>query len=174
MRPSSISSTLASATRFDRNRLEVLDWHEHQNLSFCFVVRGDYRETSSRGNFTCKSGDIVIKPAGLRHQNTFGQVGAVCLLLEISNEFFEGSGELFEPEINGPIRDPGFTRIGLELRQEFGAADGLSPLMLQGIALRSIVTGLRFARKRPRKAQVENIRALLDEGVGASLLRSAI
>jgi AraC-like DNA-binding protein len=88
--------------------------------------------------------------------------------LEISDELCKDSAELFEPEFSGPIHDHRIARIGLELRQELRSADRLSPVMLEGIALRSIVTGLRFTRKRPKRAQVEAIRALLDDGVGAA------
>ena len=164
-----ISSRLAVATRYDRTSLEVLDWHEHRNLSFCFVMKGDYKETTSRGSFTCRPGDVVIKPANMRHQNTFGQLGAVCLLLEISAELLEHSTELFEPEFHGPIHHHQLAQIGLELREELHSADRLSPMMLEAIALRSIVSGLRFARKRPNR-QVEAIRGLLDDGLGVAEL----
>src|SRR6185437_14550887 len=112
-----ISSDVAVARSFNRTRLEMLDWHEHDNLSFCFVMKGDYQETSSRGTFTCRTGDVVIKPANMRHQNAFGQLGAVCLLLEISEELLDRPTELFEPEFNRPIHDPQLARIGLELRE---------------------------------------------------------
>jgi AraC-like DNA-binding protein len=103
----------------------------------------------------------------MRHQNVFGQLGAVCLLLEISEELLEQSTKLFEPEFHGPIRDHQLARIGLELREELQSADRLSPMMLEAIALRSIVSGLRFASKRPnRQAQVRAIRELLDDGLG--------
>ena len=164
-----ISSRIAVATRYDRVRSEVLDWHEHHNLSFCFVMKGSYQETTLRGTFTCRPGDVVIKPANLRHQNRFGQLGAVCLLLEISEELFEDSTELFEPELEGPIHDHQLARIGLELREELQFADPLSPMMLEAIALRTVVSSLRFARKRPNKqAQVDAIRGLLDDGWGAA------
>jgi AraC-like DNA-binding protein len=107
----------------------------------------------------------------MRHQNMFGKLGAVCLLLEISEELFEQSTELFEPELHGPIHDHQLARIGVELREELRSADRLSPVMLEAIALRSIVSGLRFARKRPnRQAQVEAIRGMLDDGLGAAQL----
>jgi AraC-like DNA-binding protein len=62
-------------------------------------------------------------------------------------------------------------RIGLELREELQYADRLSPIMLEAIAVRGIVSGLRFATKRPNtKAQVEAIRELLDEGLGPAEL----
>jgi AraC family transcriptional regulator len=169
MLPTRISSRLAVATRYDRTCSEVLDWHEHHNLSFCFVMKGNYHETTPRGSFVCRFGDVVIKPAHLRHQNRFGEFGAVCLLLEISEELLEQSTDLFEPELDGPIRDHQLARIGLELHQELHSTDPLSAVMLEAIALRSVVSGLRFARKRPKKlAQVDAIRGLLDDGLGAA------
>lgn len=171
MRAPRISSGLAIATRYNRACLEVLDWHEHHNLSFCFVMKGNYQETTSRGSLTCRPGDVVIKPANMRHQNTFGHLGAVCLLLEISAELLEHSTELFEPEFHGPIRDHQLARIGIELREELQSADRLSPMMLEAIALRTVVSGLRFARMRSnRQSQVEAIRGLLEDGLGAAEL----
>src|SRR5258708_2007252 len=86
-----ISSRFVQATRYDRSARAVLDWHEHHNLSFIFVMKGDYQETTRHRTFTCKPGDVVIKPGNMRHQNRFGQFGAVCLLLEISEESLEHS-----------------------------------------------------------------------------------
>jgi AraC family transcriptional regulator len=166
-----IASRLAVATRYDRTGLELLDWHEHHNLSFCFVVKGNYRETTSRGTFSCRPGDVVIKPANMRHQNAFGKLGAVCMLLEISEELLEQSTDLFQPEFHGPVHDHQLARIGIELREELQCSDRLSPMMLEGIALRTIVSGVRFARKRPnRQVQVEAIRGLLNSGLGAAEL----
>jgi AraC family transcriptional regulator len=160
-----ISSQHVRATWYDRKSLEVLDWHEHRNLSFCFVIAGDYEETTRRQTFTCRPGDVVVKTADVRHLNTFGQRGAVCLLLEMSNEFLEDSMGSIEPEINGPLHDYRLARIGLELREELRVADRLSPIMLEGIALRSLGSLLRLEKgKSERPTEIEAMRALLDAG----------
>jgi hypothetical protein len=163
-----LSSTFALATRYDRKPLEVLDWHEHRNLSFCFVMKGSYQETTRHRTFTCRPGDVVIKPGGRLHQNRFSQLGAVCLLLKISEESFGHSAGLIERELNGPIHDYHLARIGLELREELQATDSLSAIMLEAIALRTVVSGLRLVRDRSKKqAQVEAMRESLDARVGA-------
>jgi hypothetical protein len=59
--------------------------------AFAFVMKGDYEESTRQRTSTCTLGDIVVKTAGVRHLNRFGQQGAVCLLLEISEEFLEDS-----------------------------------------------------------------------------------
>jgi AraC-like DNA-binding protein len=169
-----ISSTFALATRYDRKPLEVLDWHEHRNLSFCFVMKGSYQETTRHRTFTCRPGEVVIKPGDRRHQNKFSRLGAVCLLLEISEESFDHSAGLIERELNGPIHDYHLARIGLELREELQAHDSLSAIMLEAIALRTVVSGLRLVRDRSRKqAQVEAMRESLDARVGAGDLTAA-
>jgi len=160
-----ISSQQVRATWYDRKSLEVLDWHAHRNLSFCFVITGDYEETTRRQTLICRAGDVVIKVADVQHLNTFGQRGAVCLLLEMSKEFLGSMGSI-EPELNGPVHDYRLARIGLELREELRVADRLSPIMLEGIALRGLGSVLRLEkRKSEHQTEVEAMRALLDAGV---------
>lgn len=162
-----ISSRHVRARWYDRNSREVLDWHEHHNLSFCFVVKGDYEETTRHRTFTCRPGDVVVKTADVRHLNTFGPRGAVCLLLEISEEFLRDSAGLVQPELSGPVHSHDLARIGLELCEELRVGDPLSPFMLEGIALRSLVSVLRLGRgKSGPQTQVEAMRELLDAGVG--------
>lgn len=168
MRTPRISSKFALATRYDREPLEVLDWHEHSNLSFCFVMKGSYQETTRRRTFTCRPGDVVIKPGAMQHQNRFSQLGAVCLLLEISEESLGGSAGLIERDLNGPIHDYHLARIGFELHEELQATDSLSAIMLEAIALRTVVSGLRLVRERSKKqSQLEAMREALDARVGA-------
>jgi AraC-like DNA-binding protein len=161
-----ISSQHVRATWYDRKSLEVLDWHEHRDLSFCFVINGEYQETTCSKTFTCRPGDVVVKTAEVRHLNVFGRQGALCLLLEMSREFLKNSIGLFESGFGGPLQDHRLARIGLELREELRAADRLSPIMLEGIALRSLGSVLRLEkRESQRQAEVEAMRALLDAGV---------
>src|SRR5579864_7541960 len=162
-----ISAKHVKATRYDRDSREALDWHEHHNLSFCFVIKGDYEETTRQQTVTCRPGDVVIKTANVRHLNKFGQRGALCLLLEISEKFLRDSAGLIEPELNGRLHHHDLARIGLELHDELQAADRLSPFMLEGIALRSLVSAHRLGRRKSkRQVQVEAVRELLDTGVG--------
>lgn len=166
-----ISSQHVRAVRYNRDSREVLDWHEHHNFSFCFVVKGDYEETTRHRTVVCRTGDVVLKTAGLRHLNKFGKAGAVCLLLEISHHFLDDSMGLIEPELTGLVQNPCLARIGLELGEELQIADRLSPLMLQSIALRSLISVLRTQRGQSRRyAQVESIRQLLDGGVALETL----
>jgi hypothetical protein len=160
-----IASSHVRATWYDRRSLEVLDWHEHHNLSFCFVMKGDYEETVRDRTFTCRPGDVVVKTAGVRHLNRFGQQGARCLLLEISEEFLSDSTHLEQPELGGPVHTHHLARLGLELQEEMQAADALSSVMVDGIALRSVVSALRLRKKNSeQQTQIEEMRAMLDAG----------
>jgi len=160
-----IASSHVRASWYDRHSLEVLDWHEHHNLSFCFVMKGDYEETTRDRTFTCRPGDVVVKTADVRHLNRFGRQGAVCLLLEISDEFLSHSTHLEQPELSGPVYTHHLARLGLELQEEMQAADALSSVMVEGIALRGVVSALRLGKRNSKKhAQLEEMRAMLDAG----------
>jgi AraC family transcriptional regulator len=161
-----ISSKHVRASRYDYKPLEVLDWHEHRDLSLCFLVKGNYEETTRGQTFTSRPGDVVIQPANGRHLNEFGETGAVCLLLEISEDLLADAG-LGAPDWGGLVRDHYLARIGLELEQELHVRDHLSPTMLEGAALRSLVSVLRLQRgSSKQRAQVEAVRELLDSGMG--------
>lgn len=163
-----LSSRFALATRYDREPREVLDWHEHRTLSFCFVMKGSYQETTRNRTSTCKTGDVVIKPGGRRHQNIFGELGALCLLLEMSEPAPGPSTGLIERELHGPIHDYRLARIGLELREELQAPDSLSAMMIESIALRTAVAGLRLVKERSKsRVHVEFLREALDASVDA-------
>ncbi|MGA8492324.1 MAG: helix-turn-helix domain-containing protein [Terriglobales bacterium] len=158
-----IASSHVRASWYDRPSLEVLDWHEHHNLSFCFVMKGDYEETTRDRTFTCRPGDVVVKTADVRHLNRFGRQGAVCLFLEISDEFLSHSTDL--EQLSSAVYTHHLARLGLELQEEMQAADALSSVMVEGIALRSVVSALRIGKRNSKKhTQVEEIRAMLDAG----------
>lgn len=171
----SISSPHAHAIRYGRRPGEALDWHEHHNLSLCFVIQGEYEETIRGRTFRCRSGDVVIKAPEARHLNTFGPRGAVCLLLEISEAFLKSSA-FREPPLTGPIQDHRLARIGLELQEELQRTDRLSPVMLDSIATRSLVSALRLGeeeagRRRPRDAGREVLQGIEDLGTRAFTAR---
>jgi AraC family transcriptional regulator len=160
-----IASSRVRASWYERHSLEVLDWHEHRHLSFCFVMKGDYEETARGRTFTCRPGDVVVKTAAERHRDRFGRHGAVCLLLEISDDFLSDSTHLGQPELSGPVRAHHLARLGLELREEIQATDALSPVMVEGIALRSVISMLRLGNRHShQRAQVDDMRAMLDAG----------
>jgi transcriptional regulator GlxA family with amidase domain len=84
--------------------------------------------------------------------------------LEVSRDFLPALGFL-DPTISGPVRNHYLARIGLELREELLASDELSPFMLEGIALRTLVSVLRLVKRKSKEQQeVEAVQELLDRG----------
>ena len=160
-----ISSPDVRAVRFDRRSGEVLDWHEHHDLSFCFVLQGDYEETIRDRTVVCRSGDVVIKRPDERHLNTFGNRGAVCLLLEISDRFVRNSSASMGPAVTGPVQDHRLTGIGFELREELQIADRLSPVMVEAIATSSLVSALRLGEAESKRRRQLDASQTLRESV---------
>jgi|ERR1700733_1247823 AraC family transcriptional regulator len=162
----SLSSPSASLTCYDCEPRELLDWHEHRNLSFCFITKGQYQETNQSRSFPCRPGDVVIKPGRKLHQNFMSQQGTVCWLLEVSEESLTPSAALFERELPGPVQDYHLARLGLEVREEFHTPDEFSAVMVESIAMRAVIAGLRLLKDHSRKRnEVEALRESIDAAI---------
>jgi AraC family transcriptional regulator len=64
---------------------EGLSWHEHEESALCVLMRGAMREDAGEGETLHEPGHAIFKPAGLRHRNAFGPVGASVLTLAVGD-----------------------------------------------------------------------------------------
>ncbi len=51
-------------------------WHTHDYASLSYIVRGDVLETSVEGRGRASVGDVIVKPAGVAHDDEYGGRGA--------------------------------------------------------------------------------------------------
>jgi len=58
---------------------EIYPRHAHDELQISIVLRGTMREESGGVAYDGCAGDIIIKPAGLMHSDTFSATRIVCL-----------------------------------------------------------------------------------------------
>ena len=58
---------------------EIYPRHAHDELQISIVLRGTIREESGGVAYDGCAGDIIIKPAGLMHSDTFSATRIVCL-----------------------------------------------------------------------------------------------
>jgi hypothetical protein len=73
-------------TEFAQPPYRRLPWHEHRDVSICFVVSGAYAERMRARDQECPPHSMVFKPAGERHADEFGREGGTCLLIEVGAE----------------------------------------------------------------------------------------
>jgi AraC family transcriptional regulator len=72
-----------SLKRFAAN--ERLSFHEHEEAVLCILLRGTMREETGTSETLHGPGHVIFKPAGLRHRNAFGPVGASIFTLAVGD-----------------------------------------------------------------------------------------
>ena len=110
--------------------------HAHARAYLGLVVRGGHRETAGVEERTCGPATVVFHPAGERHANQFSPAGGRIFRLEMDDDWL------------AHMRDGGVTldrsaeahhgllsQIASRIFAEYRARDGMSPLVIEGLAL---------------------------------------
>lgn len=126
--------------------------HEHAAAYACIVLGGGFRERYARGEILHKAGDVILHPAGERHADDFGDVGALCLNLHLD-----------EP-VMAPLRqraDPCTIRTADELAAEIAMGRCGDSLVCESLIAE--LAGLVYMRSPPAADCVARVlRALHD------------
>ena len=118
--------------------------HAHSTLYFCFVVNGNYTETSGQRERFCGPRMLVIHPAGETHSNRFGKTGGLCLNLEFSPAWDQRISEIssvFARSIT--CNDFRTAKSLMHLQRELQLMDNLAPLAIESLVLEIIVGAAR-------------------------------
>jgi AraC family transcriptional regulator len=107
-----------------------IERHQHDHPYICVVLSGGYLERSDHGERECRSGSVLIHPAGSRHSDRFGRREARLLMVEIAQD--PQRLPFSEPQMfdSGPAWG-----IGLRLHQEASCVDDVTPLAIEGLTL---------------------------------------
>jgi AraC family transcriptional regulator len=100
--------------------------HEHDQAYVCVVVRGAYRERSDLGERDCRTGAVLVHPAGATHSDSFGPVESRLLMLGTEREMFPRPA-VFDI---GPACE-----IGARIHDEVAAPDEVTGLAIEGLLL---------------------------------------
>jgi len=68
---------------------EVLRQHAHERPHFCFVVHGDYVESSGAHEYNRSTASLMFLPAGVAHSEAHRQTGR-HFMIELSPRFVDG------------------------------------------------------------------------------------
>jgi AraC family transcriptional regulator len=60
--------------------------HVHEKPCITVVLGGDLEERFGRTAYTCGPLDVLLKPAGAEHSNSYGANGANCMLIELDRD----------------------------------------------------------------------------------------
>ena len=152
--------------------------HEHAGASLCFVLAGSYTERVGGVDQECAPHAMVFKPAGERHADRFGRLGATCLLVEIPPERLAGIAHFRDlTEKPGLVRNPRLAGFGRSLYRELAAPDALSPLAVEALVLDVLVEAARATGPEPgtsRPAWLARAHELIHDRFGEALTLSSV
>lgn len=110
--------------------------HAHARAYLGLVVRGGHRESAGTQERSCGPASVVFHPASELHANQFSPSGGRIFRLEMDEEWLsrlrDGGVTLDRPAEShrGPL-----SQIASRMLAEFRARDGVSSLMIEGLAL---------------------------------------
>jgi hypothetical protein len=110
-----------------------IGWHEHQAAAICVLLRGDMREDMGEGECCHGPGDVVFKPANVRHRNAFGPSATSILTVALADRLIE---QLTASDF--PLAKPFVTRatdISIATRRLVVAMRNGSSLRCEALAL---------------------------------------
>lgn len=153
------------ASRYRQAPLSRLPKHEHAELSICFVLGGDYRESCGGIARDFRAGDVIVKGAAAIHEDCFGSAGAECLLLELSPQKIRSVGASSLESSTGAYRRLSLNKLGMRICRELRLSDNVTPLAVEALTLEIVVELLRAVptvRLSP-PAWLRRVRGLLEE-----------
>lgn len=118
--------------------------HAHANAHFCFVVRGRYREAVGRSERQRGPGTLSYQPAGVAHAEAH-ETGGVHLMIEMAPDVVARGGARTMRALGAPLdlSRSDAVAVARRIQGEFAAADELTPLSLEGLALELLAQSAR-------------------------------
>ena len=136
--------------------------HQHEHAYVCVVVRGAYRERSAAGERECRTGAVLIHPAGVSHSDRFEDAESRLLMLEVGPRWDRAvftAPALFD---SGPA-----LTIGSRIREEIAAPDGVTGIAVEGLLLELSAIAQRGPRERGAPAWLRRARERIDDSLPA-------
>jgi AraC family transcriptional regulator len=113
--------------------------HTHERARLCLVLRGGFEEGMQGRRHARAGGQLLFRPAGLRHDETFEGAGAVCGLIDARPDWLASAAEsglaLDRPLV---AEGPDVVRLGQVFQRERALGDAFSRLSLQGLLWEAI------------------------------------
>ena len=134
----SVATAIAPLKRYASG--SAMQLHSHETPRLCYVLRGNFEEGVGGRRYSRKRGMILFRPAGLYHNERFGQDGAMCGLFTPPPDWLSLAAE-FGAQLNGRDLADGAAALRLVeiVERECGIADSFSALSLQAVLWETLV-----------------------------------
>jgi AraC family transcriptional regulator len=114
----------------------VLPRHDHECANINLTLNGSFRETIGNRPQECEADSFLVKPPGESHANKYGEIGAHCLIIELSPTRFDDfrrRTNLFDAPTHFKNGLPSI--ITKRIYQEFRRRTSGFELMIEGLIL---------------------------------------
>lgn len=149
-----VTDVALAGLRFSIERLapeRVTRWHGHDAHRLCILHRGLVGEDRRARGEDYGRGDLIYRPADVRHRNRYGPRGALVVRVEIEPSGLEAldlGRALLTPRT---LRWPAAATLGRRMFEELSHPDVGSRLVLQGITLELLAELARARRRADRE-----------------------
>ena len=118
--------------------------HSHECARFSLLLQGDFTELSSRDSWHWKPLSFGFNISDEVHRGIVHKTGAHFFIIEVEGEWLKRAlGGSAIPERTTIFREGVVTSLAARLSMELQQPDGMSPIMIEGIALEVIASGSR-------------------------------
>ncbi|NQX37837.1 Helix-turn-helix domain-containing protein [Pedobacter steynii] len=71
---------------------EHIHEHYHENAYLSLLIKGNYEEVNKRNDGIMNPGEVILRPSGYRHANSFGKTGGSCMNIEFKKDALDAYG----------------------------------------------------------------------------------
>jgi len=107
--------------------------HAHRANNLAYTVTGGVAETFDREQVETRPGDVVLKPAGVPHDDRFGDAATTTLQLEWLPDADSNPGPAFDRVLH--FRSGDVAALAARLYAELQIQDSATALVAEGLAL---------------------------------------
>jgi AraC family transcriptional regulator len=138
--------------------------HAHERANLTLVVSGSFGERLPRESLSVGPNDIVIKAAGVRHANDYGNRPARSITVEIDESWLCRAGASADVLTkSAQVRSAPAAEALLRLVPEMGCDDSASAGAMEELVLDALAALARVPLSDRRSSWIGDVRAFLDE-----------
>jgi AraC family transcriptional regulator len=110
--------------------------HAHRHACFCLVLQGAYTETYRRKAIECRPFNLIFRPAGEVHSDSFGERSVRCFIIEVETEWLTRLRDhLLRMDVPTSFQSHSLAWLAMRVRNESRQADDFTPLAVEGLML---------------------------------------
>lgn len=146
--------------------------HTHGRPYATIVFTGMLTDQSGGSTEILSAGDVLFRPGGSVHENAIGEPGSHGVIIDFANSFLEPFCLIQGSSRSLRLRSDALSGVPERIVEELRSDDPLAPMVLRGLVLEMVGTGLRLTRPTapgPAPAWVVQARQRIETGFGSHL-----